>query len=106
MKNDEFELTDEFTAKEIEVFKDSISHATPCTHPKCHRPIIWSVVTKTGKKMCFDHPTVPIRLYDTEFVPVDAPPQAQQVTRTVAVMPFSRNHWASCPGREDFKRKS
>lgn len=87
--------------KTIDVWADTLSLPQKCADPDCKDMLVWAVVVKTGAKMCFTVPVTEIRRY--ECVPFDAPPQA--MPREVAVMPFARNHWSVCPGRDKFRRK-
>jgi hypothetical protein len=79
--------------KTIDVWHDTISTPRPCNGPTCPSKIVWAVVAASGRKMCFTHPTEPIKI------------NAWGGHRAVAEMPFDRNHWATCPDKQQFKRK-
>lgn len=79
--------------KILEVWNDTLSSPVSCNGPTCNDKIIWSRTVKTGARMCFTAPTVPLRVYPEEVS-----------GREIAVMPHERNHWATCPDKQRFKK--
>lgn len=76
----------------IDVWDDTLSPEQPCRGSTCKQKIVWAQVVKSGKRMCFNAPAVPLR------TKTDA-----QSGRVVAEMDFDDNHWASCPDRDGFR---
>lgn len=60
----------------------------------CDARIEWAEVVGSGKRMCFDSDIVVLQTY------VD-----QRSGRTIDVADLSRNHWATCVARDQFKRR-
>jgi hypothetical protein len=76
----------------IDVWDDTLSVERPCSGETCDQKIVWAQVVKSGKKMCFNAPAVPLRTKTDE-----------QTGRLIAEMDFEENHWGSCPDRERFR---
>jgi hypothetical protein len=77
----------------IEVWDDSLSSERPCNGATCREKLVWAEVVKSGRKMCFTAPAVPLRTRTDE-----------QTGRLIAVMSFGDNHWSTCPDSKGFKR--
>lgn len=76
----------------IECWDDTAGSPVPCNGPSCSDKMIWMEIVKSGKRMCFTAPAVPLQTKH------DA-----QSGRLIAVMDFDDNHWATCPDRQKFK---
>ena len=79
--------------KTIQIFADSRGRAH-CSAASCRAGIEWAVIVASGKRMCFD---APIAVISEHVDPA--------TRRRVQVVDLSTNHWATCPAREQFKRK-
>ena len=77
--------------KTINVYQNTISQPRPCNGPTCRDQIVWAELM-SGRKMCFTAPIEPLRVYQNT------------ADRAIAVMPFERNHWATCPDKQKFKK--
>ena len=60
----------------------------------CDARIEWGEVVASGRRMCFDGDIFVFQSY------VD-----QATQRRVDVVDLTRNHWATCPLREQFRRR-
>lgn len=78
--------------KTIQIFADTRGRAK-CRG--CHAPIEWAEVVASGKKMCFDGQIVAL---STHHDPA--------TRRLIEVADLATNHWATCPERDQFKRKA
>ena len=78
------------TTKEIEVYADTKGRVRCCG---CDARITWAEIVKTSKKMCFNGDPVALRTHQT----IDM--------RLIEVLDLSENHWATCPEREQFKKR-
>jgi hypothetical protein len=58
----------------------------------CRAAITWAVVVKSGKRMCFDGDPPPLRI------------ERDDAGRLVQVLELDRNHWATCPKADTFRR--
>lgn len=83
----------------IEVWADTLGGPQPCKDHRCDAKLIWAIVVKSGARMCFTAPAVPLR--ERPATAADNPTTAGRI---VAVMDFADNHWSICPGARDFKR--
>lgn len=78
--------------KTIEIYADTRGRAT-CRG--CQAPIEWAEVVASGKKMCFDGEIVALRTR-----------QDSATRRLIEVVDLSTNHWATCPKRDQFRRRA
>lgn len=79
----------------IEVWDDSFSNERPCNGATCTDKLQWAEIVKSGKRMCFTAPAVPLRTKTDE-----------QTGKLIAVMAFNDNHWRTCADAKNFKRGS
>jgi hypothetical protein len=75
----------------IEVWDDSLGVERRCSGAHCTEKIQWAEIVKSGKRMCFTAPAVPLHTKHDE-----------QTGRLIAVMAFEDNHWATCPDAKSF----
>ena len=73
----------------IDVFTDSRG---PGKCKACGEHIVWAQIARSGKKMCFNLPAVALKTGKDEVT-----------GRFTEAIEFATNHWASCPGAEQFK---
>jgi hypothetical protein len=64
----------------------------PSTCKGCGAAIEWATVVASGRKLCFDGTIVPLAEYE------------EPDGRMVQVVDLSKNHWATCPKRDQFKQ--
>lgn len=79
--------------KVIEVYADSRGRAA-CRAPSCRASLLWARVVASGASMCFNGDPDPV------YTRTDGD------GREVVAYPFDANHWATCPGRQQFKKKA
>jgi hypothetical protein len=77
------------TPKMIAVWHDTRGRAR-CKG--CDARIEWAEVIASGKRMCFDNDILVYQSFDRDG-------------RQVDVVDLTRNHWATCPLREQFRRR-
>ena len=74
------------------VFADTVG-AARCRDERCGARITWAEIVKTGKRMCFTGELVALR--------TDTAADGRQVWE----VDLEDNHWRSCPGAADFRRR-
>lgn len=74
----------------IEIFADTRGRGR-CNG--CGAQLVWGEVVKSGKRMCFEAPAVPVSTRNDDAT-----------RRPVEAIAFDENHWARCPKRDRFKR--
>jgi hypothetical protein len=74
------------------IWKDTIRQDT-CRSARCGRRIWWAQVVKSGRFMCFDQAP------EALVTEVELETHREQITVDLAP-----NHYATCPGRQEFRR--
>lgn len=77
--------------KTIEIYADTRGRAR-CSG--CKASIEWAEIVASGRKMCFDGEIVALSTR-----------QDTGSRRLIEAVDLSTNHWATCPKRDQFRRK-
>jgi hypothetical protein len=75
----------------MEIYADTRGVAT-CGGQHCGKRILWAVLVKSGKKMCFSDP---------ELVALRT--RRDRDGRLIEEVEFAENHWATCPDARKFE---
>lgn len=78
----------------IEIYADTRG-VNNCNGAHCGKRILWAVVVKSGKRMCFNDPELPAlktRLHE-------------HTRRLIEAVDLDANHWATCPDARKFDDK-